>query len=68
MMRIHIGNILSKHDDDVPKTREKKSSVNGMPVDEVMIPCGTLMAVGSTGVCRLTAVTKDVTIQPEDSR
>ena len=68
MMRIHIGNILSKHDDDVPKTREKKSFVNGMPVDEVMIPCGTLMAVGSTDVWRLTAVTKDVTIQPEDSR
>jgi hypothetical protein len=68
MMRIRIRNILSKHDDNVPRTREKKGSVNGMPVDEVVIPCGTLMAVGSTGVWRLTAVTKDATIQPEDSR
>ncbi len=68
MMRIRIRNILSKHDDNVPRTREKKGSVNGMPVDEVVIPCGTLMAVGSTGVWGLTAVTKDVTIQPEDSR
>jgi hypothetical protein len=68
MMRIHNGNILRRHDDDVPKTREKKGSVNGMPVDKVMISCGTLMAVSSTGVWRLTAVTKDVTIQPEDSR
>ena len=60
-MRIRIGNILRKHDDDVPRTREKKDSVNGMLVDEVMMPCGTLMAVGRTGVWRLTAITRDVT-------
>lgn len=63
MMRIHIGNILRKHDDDVPKTREKKSSVNGMPVDEVMIPCGTLMAVGSTGVWSIDTVPFDACLQ-----
>ncbi len=37
MMRIRIRNILSKHYDDVPRTREKTDSVNGMPVDKVML-------------------------------
>jgi len=44
----------------VLRTREKKDSVNGMSVDEVMLSLGTLMAVGSTGDWRLTAVTKNV--------
>lgn len=60
MMRIRIRNILRKHDEDVLRTREKKDSVNGMSVDEVMLSLGTLMAVGSTGDWRLTAVTKNV--------
>ena len=60
MMRVRIRNILRKHDEDVLRTREKKDSVNGMSVDEVMLSLGTLMAVGSTGDWRLTAVTKNV--------
>ena len=46
MMRVRIRNILRKHDDDVLRTGEKKDSVNGMSVDEVMLSLGTLMAVG----------------------
>ena len=60
MMRVRIRNILRKHDEDVLRTREKKDSVNGMSVDEVMLSLGTLMAVGNTGDWRLTAVTKNV--------
>lgn len=59
MMRIHIGNILRKHDDDVPRTREKKDSVNSIPVDEVMLSLCTLMDVGSTGVWSIGSVSLD---------
>ncbi len=60
MMRVRIRNILGKYDDEVLSTGEKKDSVNGMSVDEVMLSLGKLMAVGSTGDWRLTAVTKNV--------
>ena len=63
MVRIHIRNILSKHDDDVPRTRKKKDSVNGMPVDKVMLSLCTLMAVGSTGIWSIDTVPFDACLQ-----
>ena len=62
-MRIRIRNIPSKHDDDVPRTREKKDSVNGMPVDKVMLSLCTQMAVGSTGVWSIDTVPFDTCLQ-----
>lgn len=59
-MRTHIQNMFRDHDRDVLSTREKKDSVNGMTVDEVLLSLNTLMAIGNTGDWRLTAVTKNV--------
>lgn len=60
IMRIHIQNVLRKHDEDVLSSKIKKDSVNGMSVDEVILSLNTLMAIGNTGDWRLTAVTKNV--------
>lgn len=60
MMRIRIQNILRDHDRAVLATKEKKDSVNGMTVDELLLSLNTLMAIGNTGDWRLTAVTKNV--------
>lgn len=60
MLRIRIQNILRDHDQRVLSTKEKKDSVNGMTVDEVILSLSTLMAIGNTGDWRLTAVTKNV--------
>ena len=60
MLRIRIQNILRDHDQKVLSTKEKKDSVNGMTVDEVILSLSTLMAIGNTGDWRLTAVTKNV--------
>ena len=60
IMRIRIQNMLRDHDRDVLSTGEKKDSVNGMTVDEVLLSLNTLMAIGNTGDWRLTAVTRNV--------
>jgi transposase len=60
IMRIRIQNVLRDHDREVLSTKEKKDSVNGMTVDEVLLSLNTLMAIGNTGDWRLTAVTKNV--------
>lgn len=60
MMRIHIQNLLRKHDEAVLSTKERKDSVNGMSVKEVMLSLNTLIAIGSPGDWRLTVVTKNV--------
>lgn len=60
IMRIHMQNVLRKHDEAVLKGDLKKDSVNGKTLDEVLKSLNTLMAIGSTGDWRLTAVTKNV--------
>ncbi len=60
IMRIRIQNVLRDHDREVLSTKDKKDSVNGMTVDEVLLSLNTLMAIGNTGDWRLTAVTKNV--------
>lgn len=60
IMRIRIQNMLRDHDQNVLSTKERRDSVNGMTVDEVLLSLNTLMAIGSTGDWRLTAVTKNV--------
>lgn len=60
ILRIHMQNILRKHDEAVLSTKEKKDSVNGMTVNEVILSLNTLFAIGSTGDWRLTVVTKNV--------
>ena len=60
MLRIHIQNVLRKHDEEVRSTKAKRDSVNGMTVDEVLLSLNTVFAIGNTGNWKLTAITKNV--------
>jgi transposase len=60
IMRIYMQNILRRHEESVLKGDQKKDSVYGKTLDEVLRSLNTLMALGNTGDWRLTAVTKDV--------
>ena len=60
MMRIRIRNLLRGRDRMVLSTEQKKDSMKGMGVDEVILSLNTLMAAGNTGDRRLTEVTRNV--------
>lgn len=60
MLRIHIQNALRDHDMNVLAGKEKKDSVNGMTVNEVLLSLNTVFAIGDTGNWRLTAISKNV--------
>ena len=60
MLRIHIQNVLKNHDANVLAGKEKKDSVNGMTVNEVMLSLNTVFAIGNTGNWKLTVISKNV--------
>lgn len=58
IMRIRMQNVLRDHEREVMAGDAVKDQVCGMTVEAVIRSLNTLMAIGSTGDWRLTAVTK----------
>jgi transposase len=58
MMRVRMINILRAHEKEVLDGRARKDGVSAMTLTDAMMSLNTLMAIGTTGDWRLTAVTK----------
>jgi transposase len=58
MLRVRMVNILRAHEREVMDGRARKDSVSAMTLADALMSLNTLMAIGSTGDWRLTAVTK----------
>jgi transposase len=58
MMRVRMVNILRTHEKAVLEGREKRDHACDMTLDDALMSLNTLVAIGTAGDWRLTAVTK----------